>query len=48
MIKGVTPAQQLVKFVRDELLELMGKESAPLMQARSGPTVVLMVGLQVC
>jgi len=46
VIKGVTPAQQLVKFVRDELLELMGKESAPLMQARSGPTVVLMVGLQ--
>jgi signal recognition particle GTPase len=38
---------QLVKFVSDELLELMGKEAVPLNEAKSGPTVILMAGLQV-
>jgi len=37
---------QLVKFVSDELLELMGKEAVPLNEAKSGPTVILMAGLQ--
>ena len=46
MIKGVRPDQQLVKFVSDELLELMGTEMAPLEVAPRGPTVILMAGLQ--
>jgi len=44
--KGVTPDQQLVKVVADELLELMGRENVPLAKAEEGPTVVLMAGLQ--
>jgi hypothetical protein len=47
VIKGVRPDQQLVKFVSDELLELMGKQNEPLNEAKSGPTVILMAGLQV-
>eukprot|EP00976_Prorocentrum_cordatum_P082928 1185035-Prorocentrum_minimum.AAC.8 len=46
VIKGVRPDQQLVKFVSDELLELMGKEISPLEMAPRGPTVILMAGLQ--
>lgn len=46
VIKGVRPDQQLVKFVSDELLELMGTEMAPLEVAPRGPTVILMAGLQ--
>jgi len=46
VIKGVKPDQQLVKFVNDELLELMGAQMVPLEQAAQGPTVILMAGLQ--
>lgn len=44
MIKGVTPDQQLIKFVSDQLLELMGEQAVPLNEAASGPTVILMAG----
>ena len=44
--KAVSPGQQLVKFVHDELVTLLGEEAAPLTFAGVGPTVVLMVGLQ--
>jgi signal recognition particle subunit SRP54 len=44
--KTVSPGQQLVKFVHDELVTLLGKDPAPLAFATVSPTVILMVGLQ--
>ena len=42
---SLTPGQQVVKIVRDELTATMGGERSPLDLSRS-PAVVLMVGLQ--
>jgi signal recognition particle subunit SRP54 len=42
---SLTPGQQVVKIVRDELTATMGGERAPLDLSRS-PAVVLLVGLQ--
>ncbi|KAJ4840807.1 hypothetical protein Tsubulata_015065 [Turnera subulata] len=44
--RGVTPDQQLVKIVNDELVKLMGGEVSELTFAKSGPTVILLAGLQ--
>ncbi|XP_074311807.1 signal recognition particle subunit SRP54, chloroplastic [Silene latifolia] len=46
LIKGVKPDQQLVKIVRDELVKLMGGEVSELVFSKSGPTVILLAGLQ--
>ncbi|KAL2652156.1 hypothetical protein R1flu_020284 [Riccia fluitans] len=46
VIKGVRPDQQLVKVVNDELVSLMGGSMAGIEFAKSGPTVILMAGLQ--
>jgi signal recognition particle subunit SRP54 len=46
VIKGVSPDQQFIKIVHDELVKLMGDQNVPLAQAVSQPTVVLMAGLQ--
>jgi signal recognition particle subunit SRP54 len=45
-IKAVSPGQQLVKIVHDELVVLLGDNLAPLTFASVPPTVVLLVGLQ--
>lgn len=45
-IKTVSPGQQLVKFVYDELVVLLGEKQAPLAFASVPPTVILLVGLQ--
>jgi signal recognition particle subunit SRP54 len=45
-IKAVSPGQQLVKIVHDELVVLLGAQRAPLAFASVPPTVVLLVGLQ--
>lgn len=45
-IKSVSPGQQLVKIVHDELVVLLGESQAPLSHASVPPTVVLLVGLQ--
>src|ERR687888_1254176 len=44
--KSLTPAQQVVKIVHNELIELLGKANVPLVEAKAGPTVLMMVGLQ--
>jgi signal recognition particle subunit SRP54 len=44
--KSLTPHQQVVKIVHQELINLLGTENAPLQEARPGPTVILLVGLQ--
>jgi signal recognition particle GTPase len=45
--RGVTPDQQLVKVVYDELLQLLGSERSDLNKPASGPRVILLAGLQV-
>lgn len=44
--KAVSAGQQLVKFVHDELVVLLGEKAAPLAFATVAPTVFLLVGLQ--
>jgi signal recognition particle subunit SRP54 len=46
VVKGVSPDQQFIKIVNDELVKLMGETNAPLADAAEKPTVVLMAGLQ--
>ncbi|KAA0025252.1 hypothetical protein IC582_018771 [Cucumis melo] len=46
VIRGVRPDQQLVKIVHDELVKLMGGEVSELVFSKSGPTVILLAGLQ--
>ena len=46
VLDSLTPAQQIIKIVNEELTRLMGTTNAKLTQANRGPTVVMMVGLQ--
>ena len=46
VMKSLTPGQQVVKIVKDELTNLMGGEQNPVQFARKSPTVIMMVGLQ--
>uniref|UniRef100_A0A8R7Q3N8 Signal recognition particle SRP54 helical bundle domain-containing protein n=1 Tax=Triticum urartu TaxID=4572 RepID=A0A8R7Q3N8_TRIUA len=46
VIRGIRPEQQLVKIVHDELVQLMGGEVSDLVFAKTGPTVILLAGLQ--
>ena len=46
VIAGVRPDQQFIKIVHDELVQVMGTTQAPLAQADTNPTVILMAGLQ--
>ena len=46
IVKSVTPGQQVVKIVSDELTELMGAKNAKLDVASKPPTVIMMCGLQ--
>ena len=45
VLKGVDPAQQLVKIVHDELVALLGKETSPL-NLTGHPSIIMMLGLQ--
>jgi signal recognition particle subunit SRP54 len=45
-VKAVSPGQQLVKIVHDELVVLLGEKQVPIAFASVPPTVVLVVGLQ--
>ena len=45
-VKTVSPGQQVVKLVHDELTGLLGGTKRPLEFASVGPTAVLLVGLQ--
>lgn len=46
VMKSLTPGQQVIKIVKDELTLLMGGEQAPIQFAKKPPTVIMMVGLQ--
>jgi len=45
-VKAVSPGQQIVKLVHDEIATLLGGTKAGLEFASVGPTVILLVGLQ--
>src|SRR6266481_363364 len=45
-VKAVSPGQQVVKLVHDEIATLLGGTQAGLEFASVGPTVILLVGLQ--
>jgi signal recognition particle subunit SRP54 len=46
VMKSLTPGQQVVKIVHDELTELMGSGSSQLAFSRRPPTTILLAGLQ--
>jgi signal recognition particle subunit SRP54 len=46
VMDALTPGQQVVKVVRDELVELLGGDQQALNFAKQPPSVYLMVGLQ--
>ena len=46
VLSSLTPGQQVIKVVRDELLEMLGGESAALNFPPKRPNVFLIVGLQ--
>jgi len=46
VLKSVSPGQQIVKIVHDELIALFGDEVGGVRWSSTPPTVILMVGLQ--
>ncbi|KAB2494722.1 signal recognition particle protein [Priestia endophytica] len=44
--KSLTPGQQVIKVVKEELTKLMGGEESKIAASNRPPTVVMMVGLQ--
>jgi signal recognition particle subunit SRP54 len=46
VLKAVSPGQQLVKVVQEELTAMLGERREPLALAPLPPTVIMMVGLQ--
>jgi signal recognition particle subunit SRP54 len=46
VLESLDPGQQVVKIVNEELASLMGGTGSELAMATSGPTVILMAGLQ--
>ncbi len=46
VMESLNPGQQVVKVVRDELIELLGGSQAELQFSKQPPTVYLLVGLQ--
>lgn len=46
VMKSLTPGQQVIKIVKEELTELMGGEQSKIAVSNRPPTVIMMVGLQ--
>ena len=46
VLKSLTPGQQVVKIVKDELVELLGGEETKINFTPNPPTVIMIVGLQ--
>jgi signal recognition particle subunit SRP54 len=46
VLRSLTPAQQMIKIVNEELVAILGGEPARLASGTDGPTVALLVGLQ--
>ncbi|WP_416176349.1 signal recognition particle protein [Clostridium sp.] len=46
VLKSLTPAQQVIKIVNEELTDLMGKSESSIEYSKDGITVMMLVGLQ--
>src|SRR6266568_7300750 len=46
VLQSLSPAQQVVKIVRDELVEILGGENVRVNFSSQPPTVIVLVGLQ--
>ncbi|MGH9804023.1 MAG: signal recognition particle protein [Candidatus Acidiferrales bacterium] len=46
VLVSLTPDQQVLKIVRDELIELLGRDPAPLQFAKKPPSLIYLAGLQ--
>src|SRR5690606_2669140 len=46
VMTALSPAEQVIKVVRDELIEVLGRDNAKLKMASQPPTIILMAGLQ--
>ncbi|MEZ0090709.1 signal recognition particle protein [Streptacidiphilus sp. EB129] len=44
--QALNPAQQVIKIVNDELVNILGGETRRLRYAKTGPTVIMLAGLQ--
>ena len=45
VLESLTPAQQVIKIVRDEMTELMGSTNARINFSSKKPTIIMMCGL---
>jgi len=46
VLKSITPGQQVVKIIYDELCKLLGEKESPLVFSNRVPSVIMLVGLQ--
>jgi signal recognition particle subunit SRP54 len=46
VLRSITPGQQVIKVVHQEMIRLLGEEAVPLLTASVLPTVIMLVGLQ--
>jgi signal recognition particle subunit SRP54 len=46
VLKSISPGQQVVKVVHEELIQLLGGEHVPLATSNKSPQVMMMIGLQ--
>lgn len=46
LLNSVSPAQQVIKIVNDELVNILGSESSKLMVSDKSPSILMLVGLQ--
>ena len=46
VLNSLTPGQQIIKIVRDEMVELLGGQRTNMVVAPKPPTIILMAGLQ--
>ena len=46
VLKSLTPGQQIVKIVKDELVDLLGGEDSKISFSSNPPTIIMLVGLQ--
>lgn len=44
--RALNPTQQIVKFVNEELIEILGGQARPIRFAKNPPTVIMLAGLQ--
>jgi signal recognition particle subunit SRP54 len=46
VMRSLTPDQQVIKIVNEEMVKLMGEESSKITTASDGPTILALAGLQ--